>query len=360
MKEQQPYERRLADKLDHMRPPGTADEHWPQMKELLDRQAPKGGGRWWVYGIIAGLLIISGWIGSNYIDRSDPQVAGNTDTQQVDDRPPQNNAALQKAAEARSDPDERPTSNQKITTTSDKTSTQLPPSSEPGETTSAVSSPTGTDKLGEEKIVANDVAVSKKGDLKSIPKNTPLIKNKSARSSEEYRNDEVEGLAAAKPSRSKNQYNVNARPDLKSGVKSENSKKSPTEIISTVKDEELLARAAITNASLVDLTEGGEPGGSIDTMSLGYAILPAGPERINPRFRSNSDRVKALKNRAVGTGTNKNFAIGLSLPLSFPMSDQRAISYNFNAGPNTVSDYLPSPHAQYHFNKFSYIQAEIQ
>jgi hypothetical protein len=54
------------------------------------------------------------------------------------------------------------------------------------------------------------------------------------------------------------------------------------------------------------------------------------------------------------------FALGLSLPLAFPVGDQQALGYNRNAGVNTISDYIPSPHFQYHFNNKTYLQAGLQ
>jgi len=54
------------------------------------------------------------------------------------------------------------------------------------------------------------------------------------------------------------------------------------------------------------------------------------------------------------------FAFGLTLPLTFPIADQQALSYNFNAGPNKVLDYLPAPHLQYHFNSKTFMQTELQ
>ncbi len=54
------------------------------------------------------------------------------------------------------------------------------------------------------------------------------------------------------------------------------------------------------------------------------------------------------------------FAFGFSLPLAFPLADQQALGYNFRGGSNTVSDYIPSPHLQYHLNRKTYFQTEIQ
>jgi hypothetical protein len=60
------------------------------------------------------------------------------------------------------------------------------------------------------------------------------------------------------------------------------------------------------------------------------------------------------------TTVGRNFAIGLSLPLGFPLGDQKMLGYNANGGPNTATDYIPAPHVQYHFNGRLYIQSEVQ
>jgi hypothetical protein len=57
---------------------------------------------------------------------------------------------------------------------------------------------------------------------------------------------------------------------------------------------------------------------------------------------------------------DKKFAFGFSLPLTFPVGDQQALGFNRQAGANTISDYIPSPHFQYHFNNRTYLQTGLQ
>jgi hypothetical protein len=66
------------------------------------------------------------------------------------------------------------------------------------------------------------------------------------------------------------------------------------------------------------------------------------------------------KSNPFSTNEDKTFAFGLSLPMGFPIGDQKPLAYNSNAGVNTISDYIPSPHFQYHFNNKTYIQAGLQ
>jgi hypothetical protein len=69
---------------------------------------------------------------------------------------------------------------------------------------------------------------------------------------------------------------------------------------------------------------------------------------------------KRKTSRSAHSQEDKTFAVGLSLPLGFPVGDQQPLAYNRKAGVNTISDYIPSPHFQYHFNKKTYVQAGLQ
>jgi hypothetical protein len=81
------------------------------------------------------------------------------------------------------------------------------------------------------------------------------------------------------------------------------------------------------------------------------------------QFPDMATRKKTAARKSSRTSTmpeDRTFAVGLSLPLGFPVGDQQALGYNRNAGVNTISDYIPSPHFQYHFNHKTYIQAGLQ
>ncbi len=88
MNEQQPYEKHLGDKLQQLTQPGDANRHWPKMKSLLDRELPEGGGgngrpgRWWMYGIIAGILLTGAWFGTAFFsnEKKDQVLTGPTAT----------------------------------------------------------------------------------------------------------------------------------------------------------------------------------------------------------------------------------------------------------------------------------------
>jgi hypothetical protein len=56
----------------------------------------------------------------------------------------------------------------------------------------------------------------------------------------------------------------------------------------------------------------------------------------------------------------RGFAAGLSLPLGFPLGDQQPLAFNRQGGANTISDFLPSPHVQFHLNGRTFLQTGVQ
>ncbi|MBL0134890.1 MAG: hypothetical protein IPP79_13290 [Chitinophagaceae bacterium] len=63
MNEKNSYEKHLAERLGQLPPPGSASEHWPQMKALLDKDLPEGGARILValaaggrYALVGGII----------------------------------------------------------------------------------------------------------------------------------------------------------------------------------------------------------------------------------------------------------------------------------------------------------------
>jgi hypothetical protein len=76
--------------------------------------------------------------------------------------------------------------------------------------------------------------------------------------------------------------------------------------------------------------------------------------------KPNKNNTARKSSHAADDDYDHMFAFGLSLPLAFPLGDQEALGFNSRGGVNTISDYIPSPHFQYHFNNKTYIQAGLQ
>lgn len=70
MNERQPYEKHLADKLQHLPAPAGANRSWEQMRAILDKELPRGGsgggsgggGRWWIFGAMTALVFLGTWL----------------------------------------------------------------------------------------------------------------------------------------------------------------------------------------------------------------------------------------------------------------------------------------------------------
>ncbi|HEY1199712.1 MAG TPA: hypothetical protein VGE79_01970, partial [Niastella sp.] len=84
-----PYEKHLAEKLVQLPPPDDPDQNWQQMKALLDKNMPRGGGgprgpfRWWVAGTIIVAVVVATWFGGRSLlskEQSSETVAGTIKT----------------------------------------------------------------------------------------------------------------------------------------------------------------------------------------------------------------------------------------------------------------------------------------
>ena len=376
MNAQQPYEKHLSEKLQQLNPPSDANRNWQQMKALLDRDMPEGGGggnrgRWWIYGIIAVLLLTGAWFGSSLISgdkKQEPAIAGTNKTaNSTEETSPSSDVSLP-ASEKENNPDGNPAndnSSNPSTTTDKNEKGELATVATPVKATDADSKPIVRNNPDKNSIVNNPAEKVDKTSLKNIKESnvkTNAGNNSVAGTSAEKTNKKNKGSNKGYGSPAKQ---TAVAPVVVANNGQTNSSKTKNKI--TGKSEEFSAGAPeekLIEATLVkqEIRNAEDPDfNSPDSLQPSYAAnANMGSVKAKSRFKSNTPRVKALKNREVGTGDNKNFALGLSLPLAFPLGEQNAIAYNFNAGPNTATDYLPIPHMQYHLNQKSYLQAEIQ
>lgn len=394
MNAQQPYEKHLADKLRDIKPPGSSTRSWPQMKELLDRELPNAGGGgngrgWWIAGTIVALLIIGTWFGSSMLnDESVDNNVAKTNAKADNTQPSSNNSApiVNEEKQASKEIDSKSEANESKNLNSNTSDTKSTQETSSSEVKNAVdksisnepvnkSNPAAIDnkELPDNSANDNAITVSKNSSnersekAKSSFSNAGLKKVNTdytlkAKESNRPRKNEVVVFNKKSSGRVDGATTVskNNKPLLsKTNTKEIESGDELNVISESSSIEESNAKATMIsgiNGSASALTDISAQ--FPDSLSASYALDM--PMKARSRFKTNSARVKALKNRVVGTGDNKNLAIGLSLPLAFPLSDQKAFAYNINAGANTALDYLPVPHLQYHINQKSYIQAEIQ
>lgn len=321
MNERQPYERHLAEKLQNLPPPGAVDQSWEQMRILLDKEMPRGGGmpgrrNWWLFGIAIGILFLATWLSGG------------------------------------------PLMNSKKTTVASQT---LPPPSPPTNPSS------GKDE--------GLVIVTPADNNKDIKKRT--------NNSEPNADDAKSTL---KDNRTANKKNNSLTPpatgrNTPAGRRTPNNKAPNAGIITSQarKDDNNNTVGGPTNDAGRQLT-GGNPFATLPALHsvqstevqppFGYNDQP-GPvlapgTTIEKDYAQKSARLPkppakdAAKKKLQRSREAGVFALGFSLPLAFPLGDQRAMGYNQWAGHNTVSDYLPSPHLQYHLSSKTFLQTEAQ
>ena len=342
MNEQQPYEKRLAEKL-HQLPLPDVEPNWQQMKFLLDKEMPRGGGYWrWVTGIGLLLLMLGGtwyFTSTNKQERigitvaAEPAAAAgkngkesgqsttsNAQEQIQNKNPPSTTTGITPSEKINTQITEsNKKTNEEILLEKIKTENRLPTA-----TTPSKNSVTGKRKNVSKIYVPNE-AIKMDND---VPEAIADKTDKKVSSSKQIENSTNFGI-----------------PHPLSGGSSK----------STGYDPEKYATIIFPTEN--SHTKPDIPGLAGDSLNKNYSAI----------FQSNkinvsgvTGKTKSAKSKNIAGGENKNLAFGFSLPMGFPLGDQKPGAYNINAKPNTVSDFIPVPHLQYHVNNKLYLQTEIQ
>jgi hypothetical protein len=361
MSEKHLYEKHLAEKLQQLSPPPDMEKHWQEMKALLDDDGPRGGGfkRWWRIGVIAGLLLIGTWITGTFVWTSDP------DKVAVADKPKTANGVENKSLPANA------AGNEKDVADNGKGNTP------------AVSDPVVVKAAdgGVDSKDSPDRPAAGEGDVRSA--NEPATPGKPAKKGDGFsevnrsltagtktdNNSTGTGkTTVAKKDNKKVVYGADIGND-KNLARNNPGKKNnkQTNSNSTIDDITVHKNKNTNERELTRMNANNKP--------VAYSPLRENVNYTNSLTLSPGDNLKtnfsllspvtreSLKSKSARSGKSRqerSFAFGFSLPLAFPLGDQKALSYNFNAGANTVSDYLPAPHVQYRFNKKTYLQSELQ
>lgn len=419
MNEKNSYEKHLAERFEQLPPPGSASEHWPQMKALLDKDLPEGGGkgpggfgRWWLYALIGGIVVTATlWfsnIGSTTDTENAPVISSlnttaeekekqaaiiesnkNSNTETV-----KNNNASGNSEQTTTAQDDAPSASTIVkdnnTTTNSETkdtksenlvSTVSPEPQtntslgKPGNSvattgtnkgkntlssvTSLKENKSNIDKKSTHNFVASD---SEKKNIVSVKdkKNKELIVSGLVVSGSVQNNNNIVNLK----NKPKDKNNKNIRMDLpdNGGNGNANSIFSLASLPDNGSEKAKPTKVRIPIASIQKQLDG--PGTVIpDSMNADYALLVEPTPIVLPapsRFKTETARTRALKNRIVGSGDDKQFVIGLSLPLAFPIGSQENLAFNINGKSSKLSDFLPVPHFQYHLSDKAYLQTELQ
>ena len=372
MNEKQPYEKHLAEKLQQLPPPGDANRSWPQMRSLLDKDLPEGGGsgfgrngttKWWLIGLLVGVITIGTWLSTQQSGPNEKDVA--TAAGQIASEkettpssgvslPKPNSSVQDQPAQNSSSTDNKQSSNDNSSNTTLPTvkETDIAKKNEGSEEIRTDKDNTNTTKLSSSK---KNLAVEA-GSSAAIVKSNSTSKNNTKSNQSGSGVKQNDKTIAGINSKSKDGSAVNSRSTGRNNATNE----------SNQVNEDFAASFSALNFG-VDKSPStiGETDvlikGSPDAQSIA-SVVPKAPPKPGRRYNkyTKSFEPRSSKPRVVGTGDQKNMAFGLSLPLGFPVGDQQAVAYNFNAGQNTISDYLPAPHFQYHLNDKSFLQSELQ
>ena len=444
-----PYEKHLAEKLVQLPPPDDPDQNWQQMKVLLDKNMPRGGGgpggsyRWWIAGTIIVAVVVGTWFGGKTFlskEQRNENVAGTIKS--VNNKNAPSVASTNKNAEQQKGASSANASTGGTTETNSNlpgaayASTTSTPKGGPASTTYQQQQASGnkTD-ANNGTAVENNVTVtnnSGKGDALTIeeaekarssgnnennpqlltghdnnketnetPTNrnnkttvdrnkiyTPVTKNNSKRTGNDRTTNDrrtvnnhrlVNNNTGDRSSDNADGLISNAGSDK---LKNKNSKgKKPVKKGSTVNKpaKEERGESGYTYKPTISLPSQPTTGSGLKESPVGININYTGSSVVSPSgvvqreftyytqadlfpdlVAHNKTSGRKKSSHATRSQEDKTFAIGLSLPLAFPVGDQRALGYNSRGGVNTISDYIPSPHFQYHFNNKTYMQAGLQ
>lgn len=361
MNERQPYEQHLAEKMQQLPPPLEPDKAWEKMKVLLDNELPRGNGtggngRWWIIGMIAGILLIGTWMFNQHRNAGETTAAkkptavdkspnaSQQDQESIAKLPPMqhppgaNRAQGNNSASATESGQQQDPGISQANPATQDAAREIPPHNNRNSRANADAARTDQPIVSAKKQNTSDDQsqtdedIGKNGQpLHPIPQNNklPAYTGNSTQHSDKEKQSQPE----------KSTSNVNIQ--TKNGaatVQSSNASDQPSAS---------MPLQIIPTTSLIETGQllGGQPMSAKHALNrLQLVAKNTAPKKIN--------RKSAARDHA--------FAFGFSLPLAFPLADQQALGYNFRGGSNTVSDYIPSPHLQYHLNRKTYFQTEIQ
>jgi hypothetical protein len=409
------YEKHLAEKLVQLPPPDDPDQNWQQMKALLDKNMPRGGGgpsrsfRWWVAGTIIVAVLVGTWFGGRSLlskEGSNGSVAGTIKTVNNKNKPSvastennveqgnsgRNNGASKNlpgaeytAATNSADNNEAVNNDQQTTTTG--TNDDIVSKNDIAATNNANPEKALTNSTAEKaRSSGNNTTNSSPTNYHnktSVDRNkiyTPGSKNEniskgsnSAVNSHSTKN----GSRANKITGNRSGDNTGAADTRNANKKGRNNranrpvKRSAADKNKLSVDDDAASR--YTYKPTITLPSQPSTGSGLKASPVTYNINYTGTLVVSPSgviqreftyfFPDRADKKKSTArklNRNAHSQNDRTFAIGLSLPMGFPVGDQQALAFNRNAGVNTISDYIPSPHFQYHFNNKTYVQAGLQ
>jgi hypothetical protein len=399
MNDQQRYEQEIAEKLQQL-PLPDMEGSWKQMKALLDEEMPRRGGwfrrnRRWGLGLLALLIFFSVWFVADSttspqaITQKTPASSRNTSQRTEDEKedPPlvpetDHNRPDSIASFSQPAKDERYSTNKASPKADHRIVSGIPTADRKtngDKNDKILHKETGPDKetvstKNKDKEAAGIIAAAKQanitddGNAGSVAK-SPADKNAEEKNSikdaqKTAANSHTFGTRSRGVRGNGDNTNLHKSGAAKRGIPDNsvpaNEMAGPV-MIKGSSQKPVFPPTSLRDLSYTSIKFGPDQGLQYNTSALA-------PDSIQKNFAGAVKQGKTVKMRngkpvkykKPYTTEGRNLALGFSLPLGFPLGDQKPLAYNFNAGNNTVSDFLPSPHLQYHLNDKAYLQSEIQ
>lgn len=364
--------------MQHLPPPADMNESWEQMRSLLEKEMPRGGGggmpggkRWWALGIAVGILFLATWLsGEHARDKKapgteitstvkQPAVESNKAVLPGNTNGPAAPSAVAKEAQAATGTPGQPVASAPAVNDNSPEKSRGEPALPADNNVASHPERTTAKNNKNNHLKPVDEAIITPGSNRTTKKNNRLKtgtanNNKTVVAS---RNGSVNGNRSPhrRPLR---ELATGKTPPVKDGgqkeLTSKNGKQTGIELTDSKPSEDRVRSSNVKAPPRYIDTKPEpalHPGSQIQRdYAARSGLLPQ-----RPAVNASVAKKKVTKSREAGT-----FAAGFSLPLAFPLGDQRAMGYNFRGGHNTISDYLPSPHLQYHLNGNTFLQTEAQ
>lgn len=420
MNEKLPYEKLIAEKMQHLHLPDK-EASWQQMKKLLDEQMPtsgnspkRPGGKWWWISSI--IIILTGgiWAVINNIRVDDNSPLSQTNS--AADKP-----SLQESKKTTTiDQTSTPTSTDNKTVTASSTTEQVNASASknnssvsktanavlntkvpepetantiPAETNNSIGitseNNNSTDKTNFSRKQLT--AKNENAGLKKRDNNYSVLKpgNSVSKGNYKYRNRDIVlqnnvlpgnivGSHFNKPVKNNAKHNV--LPDKSKGddaikIIDANNMSAEDEIV----EAPVFTAASVSNAhiknflydnkNIIELPDDNDSSAGLATPDYTAAIPDVRAKRKAllkeiKRKERKEERELAKSYRTYksfwGENTNRWFAAGIAPYQNFAIASQQTYNYNSSAGRSIASDYIPSPYLQLHVTNRVYLLSEFQ
>lgn len=418
MNEKQPYEENFGEKLRNLPPPGGEERNWALMRQLLDRHMPRTGGSSgggpgrWILGVAAVALVGSAlyFAGRHLNNRPLPvsPLAQGTVSPGLEQKSPDQEAAGAGSSSASAGNQSLKAvpgsgaaaddSQALLAAVPSSAGKNIPLPGSHQDLASArdltVKEAAGSTYIGKSRPSGNNTFIPK---TKSIDSKSTQSGNSSSLSPAPEKSGNR--IVPSAQSRSRPAREDATKPEKYSGRQgragnySKGVDQTPTDrhkgltpadltdshVQQSFHEEKIAAKngerseeASLAAATPPDRLPWGPPAEPSrlagPAIREDYAKAPAATDinrnRLRRLLRIRDKELAAAERKAapriMGSGEHKNFVVGLTLPLAFPLNEQKPVGYNIAAGSNTAADYLPSPLLQYHLNDHVYVQTELQ